>query len=126
MKIILLGIAWLFALTGICQNMPIRLPAIISDHAVLKQSSDAKLWGWGPSTKTVAIVGSWAPGDTVKTRVGDNCTWQTTLKTPKAGGPYSVKFIVDTSTTVVSDILIGEVWLCSGQSNMAVPYTTEI
>ncbi len=95
-----------------------RLPAIISNHAVLQQSSDVKLWGWAQSESTVKIVCSWNPTDTVKAEPQKDWTWETFVKTPKAGGPYSITFICSTQKVVVEDVLIGEVWLCSGQSNM--------
>ncbi|MBO9620390.1 MAG: sialate O-acetylesterase [Niabella sp.] len=108
------------------QDMPVRLPSIISDHAVLQQSTNARLWGWGPSTRTIAIVGSWAPNDTVRASVTDECTWEASIKTPTAGGPYTIQFINSSSIVTIKDILIGEVWLCSGQSNMAMPCNAEI
>jgi sialate O-acetylesterase len=96
----------------------LRLPAIISNHAVLQQQSDVSLWGWGPSTWPVKISCSWNPADTVFTTPGKDCAWDAVVKTPKAGGPYTITFISGKQKKVVSDILIGEVWLCSGQSNM--------
>lgn len=95
-----------------------RLPAIISNHAVLQQSANVKLWGWAQSGSTVKIICSWNPSDTVKTEPQKDWTWQTYVKTPKAGGPYTITFISDAQKVVIDDILIGEVWLCSGQSNM--------
>jgi len=95
-----------------------RLPAIISNHAVLQQAADVKLWGWAQSGNTVKISCSWNPTDTVKVEPGKDWTWDATVKTPKAGGPYTITFISGTQKIVVNDILIGEVWLCSGQSNM--------
>lgn len=95
-----------------------RLPAIISDHAVFQQSADVKLWGWAQSGSTVKISCSWAPNDTLKAAPGKDWKWEATVKTPKAGGPYTITFISSTQTVVIEDILIGEVWLCSGQSNM--------
>jgi sialate O-acetylesterase len=95
-----------------------RLPAIISNHAVFQQSADIKLWGWGQSGSTVKIICSWNPMDTVKTEPCKNWKWETMVRTPKAGGPYTITFISSTQKVVISDILIGEVWLCSGQSNM--------
>ncbi|MEQ7802364.1 sialate O-acetylesterase [Pedobacter sp. ASV1-7] len=103
------------------QDMAIKLPSIISDHAVFQQSEDVKLWGWGPSTRKIAIVGSWAPTDTIKTLVKDDCTWSTSIRTPRAGGPYTIKFINGVDVVTINDIMIGAIWLCSGQSNMALP-----
>lgn len=108
------------SLTLSAQFMPIILPSIISDHAVMQQSSEVKLWGWGPSKLDVCIVASWATTDTVKAFVANDCTWQTTIKTPKAGGPYSIQFSYLQTKVTITDIMIGEAWLCSGQSNMAL------
>ncbi|CAL1519041.1 sialate O-acetylesterase [Chitinophaga sp. MM2321] len=120
MKKIIVVILLAFSTTLYAQDMPVKLPSIISDHAVLQQSGDVKLWGWGPATRKIAVVGSWAPQDTVRTLVTDECTWETSIRTPKAGGPYTIQFINDTSIVTIHDILIGEVWLCGGQSNMAL------
>lgn len=102
------------------QNMSIRLPSIISDHAVLQQSSEVSVWGWGPATLYVDVVCSWSPNDTIKVLVKNDCTWETKLKTPKPGEGYNLQFSVGKDKIVVSDISIGEVWLSAGQSNMAM------
>ncbi|MBN8850329.1 MAG: sialate O-acetylesterase [Sphingobacteriales bacterium 50-39] len=96
----------------------LRLPAILGDHAVLQQSSDVKLWGWCPSVWTVKIVCSWAQSDTVVTTPGKNNAWTAVVRTPVKGGPYTIRVIGDKETKEIRDILVGEVWLCSGQSNM--------
>ena len=101
----------------------LRLPAIISNHAVLQQASDVKLWGWGPSTYPVKISCGWNPADTIFANPGKDCAWSTSVKTPKAGGPYSITFISGNQKVVIDDILIGEVWLCSGQSNMEYSFS---
>ena len=102
-----------------------RLPAIISNHAVMQQASDVKLWGWGQSGSTVKIICEWNPKDTVKAEPGKDWRWESTIKTPKAGGPYSITFICDSQKKIIEDILIGEVWLCSGQSNMEMDFNSQ-
>ena len=102
-----------------------RLPSIISNHAVFQQSTDVKLWGWAQSGSTVKISCSWNPTDTVKAEPRKDWTWETTVKTPKAGGPYSITFISSTQKVTINDIMIGEVWLCSGQSNMEYAFNWE-
>jgi sialate O-acetylesterase len=99
------------------------LPAIISNHAVLQQSSDVQLWGWAPSTSPVKISCSWNPTDTVSVTPAKDWTWITSVRTPKAGGPYTITFCSDKQKIIINDILIGEVWLCSGQSNMEYNFT---
>ena len=102
------------------QSEEFRLPSVISDHAVLQQSASVKLWGWCPGTWTVKIVGSWNPSDTVFATPGRDSEWDAIVKTPKAGGPYSIKFFGFQNKQVreINDIMTGEVWVCSGQSNM--------
>jgi sialate O-acetylesterase len=96
----------------------LRLPAILSNHAVMQASSDVKLWGWATCTIPVKIVCNWNPSDTIAVMPKKDCSWETTVKTPKAGGPYSITFSSAKEQTTISDLLMGEVWLCSGQSNM--------
>jgi len=101
----------------------LRLPSIISNHAVLQQSTEVKLWGWAQTTSPVKISCSWNPADTIYVTSGKDWCWTTTVKTPKAGGPYAITFMNAGQKIVISDILIGEVWLCSGQSNMEFNFT---
>ena len=67
----------------------------------------------------VAATGSW-DGSTVRTRCGADGKWMLKLKTPDAGGPYTVT-VSDGETVTLENVLIGEVWICSGQSNMEMP-----
>lgn len=115
----------LFASFNVSAQWAFRLPAIISNHAVFQQSADVKLWGWAQSGSTVKIIGSWNNADTVKAEPRKDWTWETTIKTPKAGGPYTITFISSSQKVVIEDILIGEVWLCSGQSNMEYAFNWE-
>jgi sialate O-acetylesterase len=94
----------------------IRLPAVIGSNMVLQQQTKVALWGWGDPFEKVLISNTW--GSTVDTAI---CTaegkWKKMIKTPAAGGPYSIRF-KGNNTIVIENVLIGEVWLCSGQSNM--------
>ena len=94
----------------------VRLPAVISDNMVLQQHAMTKLWGWCDPTEIIYITASWNNNtDSVKgTRDGN---WQLSLPTPAAGGPYTIE-IKAGNTIVLKNVLIGEVWICSGQSNM--------
>lgn len=92
------------------------MPAIFADHMVLQQQSDAPIWGWAGPGSEVIIAPSW-PGDEVKVKVSNMGFWKSSIKTPTAGGPYTIK-ITGTGELTLSDVMIGEVWICSGQSNM--------
>ncbi|MDA3881894.1 MAG: sialate O-acetylesterase [Bacteroidales bacterium] len=94
----------------------ISLPSVFSNHMVLQRNSEITVWGWGKPYEKISIIPSW---DTVVvyTETNNQANWSATLKTPDAGGPYTITFH-GFNTVVLEDVLIGEVWLCSGQSNM--------
>ena len=99
----------------------ISLPALFSDHIVLQQQDSGPVWGWGEAGSTVRIVGSWASQDTVVTRVADDGHWKAKIKTTRYGGPYTLRFFqrgYENEGITLEDVMLGEVWLCSGQSNM--------
>jgi sialate O-acetylesterase len=84
---------------------------------VLQRQSEVPIWGCGIPTRMIQVVGSWAPTDTVATVVESTGRWKLSLKTGKAGGPYTLTVICEKSICL-QNVLLGEVWLCSGQSNM--------
>lgn len=95
----------------------ISLPSIFTDHMVLQQKSEVAVWGWGTASATLKIVGSWAPEDTATVIVKSDGSWKTSLNTTTAGGPYTISIWGD-GKKELKDVMLGEVWLCSGQSNM--------
>lgn len=100
----------------------IELPDIVGDNMVVQQNSDARLWGWATPGSTITVGGSWAPGKTVSARTADNGRWDVALTTPGASfTPYTIKIEGDGSNIDVKNVLVGEVWFCSGQSNMEMP-----
>lgn len=94
----------------------VSLPAIFGDHMVLQQNSEVKLWGWGKPLEKIIVTTSWTT-DTLKTTVDNQANWSVLLNTPKAGGPFEIR-VKGYNTLSLSDVMIGEVWLLSGQSNM--------
>jgi len=100
----------------------VRLPSIISDGMVLQQNADVKLWGWADPGEKVTVVPSWN-SDSVSVVAGINGKWTVRIKTPCAtANPQNIVFVSDRSDRlVVNDVLVGEVWHCAGQSNMAFP-----
>lgn len=97
----------------------VELPSIFGDGMVIQQQADVPIWGWGLPLQTVKIVASWSPNDTVVVKVSGEGIWKTKLRTTHAGGPYTLKvFVSDTDKKEFTNVMLGEVWLCSGQSNM--------
>ena len=98
----------------------LRLPSVIGDHMVLQQKSSVSIWGWAQSGSKVSVKASWL-SKSVDSKADGKGKWELRLPTPIAGGPYEIKIKSDT-VIVLRDILIGEVWVCSGQSNMAMTF----
>ncbi len=98
----------------------VKLPAVVSDNMMLQQQSEVKLWGTAAPKAEVRVTPSWS-GTTSTCKADKNGNWQLTVSTPEAGYTmYEITFD-DGEPVVVKDILIGEVWLASGQSNMEMP-----
>jgi sialate O-acetylesterase len=96
----------------------IVLPSFINSGMVLQQKAEVNLWGKSTG-KSVTIITSWNR-KTYIAKPGSDGSWKIKVTTPLAGGPYEITFN-DGSITRLTDILIGEVWLASGQSNMEMP-----
>ncbi len=97
----------------------IKLPAILADGMVLQQQTDIKLWGDASANTNVTVIPSWN-NQTYQCKSDNQGKWIISIPTPSAGGPYEIT-ISDGKKTVLNNILIGEVWFCSGQSNMEMP-----
>ncbi len=103
--------------------MAVELPEITSDNAVLQQKSDVKLWGWSKPGRTVTVTPSWSEGKSyiAKADKKTGC-WEVNVATPGASfTPQSVSFDDGDKPARIDNVLIGEVWFCSGQSNMEMP-----
>ncbi|HSN07386.1 MAG TPA: sialate O-acetylesterase [Hanamia sp.] len=97
-------------------NAYLRLPDIFSDNMVLQQQTTIHFYGWSAPNQKISVITSWN-GDTLKTSTLSDAVWTIDLKTPKAGGPYTITVTGD-STVTIQNVLIGDNWICTGQSNM--------
>jgi sialate O-acetylesterase len=110
----------LFVLFSAAAKANVRLPAVIGNNMVLQRKSTIKLWGWADPNEKVVITASW--NNRVDSTKGDaSAKWQLAMETPAAGGPYTIT-IKGYNTIVLENVLVGEVWVCSGQSNMEMNY----
>ena len=99
----------------------VRLPAIIGSNMVLQQNAEASLWGWAEAGATVTVRPSWTKHK-FTAKADAQGRWSTKVPTTGAGGPYTLTFSDGSKQkTVLENILMGEVWVCSGQSNMEMP-----
>lgn len=106
-------------LCGAFTQAKVQLPAFFSDGMVMQQQATANLWGTATPRKTVTLTTGW-DGKTYRATADTQGKWNMSVTTPSAGGPYSLTFS-DGELTVLNNILIGELWICSGQSNMEMP-----
>lgn len=97
----------------------VKMPRIFGDNMVLQQQTACNLWGTADADKTVKVRTSW-DGKTYKTVADHQGKWQLQVQTPAAGGPYDIT-LSDGQTLTLHNVLVGEVWICAGQSNMEMP-----
>lgn len=106
-------------LFSISAEAKVKLPAVLADNMVLQQQTDVKLWGQAQPKATLIVKTSWN-NKTYKATADNQGKWELSVATPPAGGPYEITFN-DGEPLTLRNILIGEVWFCSGQSNMEMP-----
>lgn len=102
----------------------IRLPSVISSNMVLQQQSQATFWGWADPSEKIFISASWKSSVDSLSTPSDG-RWKIKISTPAAGGPYTIT-LKGHNTIVLENVMIGEVWVCSGQSNMEMSNTKQI
>lgn len=97
----------------------VKLPYFFSDNMVLQQQSEPAIWGWAKAGSSVSIYTSWNRKK-YAVKADEKGNFKTKITTPVAGGPYEIT-VSDDAVLTIKNVLIGEVWLCSGQSNMEMP-----
>ncbi len=110
----LLGMALLLAMGSQLVMAKVRLPKLVSDKMVLQRDTDLKIWGWADAGEKVTVR---LQGNYYETEADKNGNWEVTLPPQQAGGPY----LLEVNEIVIRDVLVGDVWLCSGQSNQETP-----
>jgi sialate O-acetylesterase len=104
------------ALIGITASAKVKLPAFFADNMVLQQKTEVNLWGWAEPDTRVSIATSWDK-KCHNVMANKDGNFSLKVKTPEAGGPYFIGF-KDKDYVQISNVMIGEVWICAGQSNM--------
>lgn len=93
----------------------VRLARLFSDHVVLQRQKPIPVWGWAKPREAVKAT---LAGQTQQAKADGSGKWMVTFTALEAGGPHTLSVTAKSGDAQVSDILVGEVWLCSGQSNM--------
>ncbi|MDR2651875.1 MAG: beta galactosidase jelly roll domain-containing protein [Prevotellaceae bacterium] len=101
-------------LLGLSLQATVRLPKLISDGMVLQRDTKLKIWGWADSNESVHLTFN---KKSYNTTANNNGYWEISIPAQKAGGPYSMQI----NDITLNNIYVGDVWVCSGQSNMETP-----
>jgi sialate O-acetylesterase len=97
----------------------ITLPALFSDNMILQQKSSVPVWGWAKKAEMIEVTTSWN-GKAYNAVADKDGSWRVMVATPQYGGPYTIT-VSGKNEIVLKNVMIGEVWLCAGQSNMEMP-----
>lgn len=111
--LVLVAFFVLFARAG---HADVRLPAVFSDHMVLQRDASVSVWGWADPDESIRVS---IADQSVNAQANGDGRWQVELAAMEAGGPFAL-VVKGNNEVAIEDVLIGEVWLCSGQSNMAM------
>ena len=114
LKIIIITVLCLQATDLISQ---VRLPRLISDGVVLQRGTEVKIWGWAATNETIELI---FKNKKYQTQADEKGNWVILLPSQDAGGPYEMAFNASNNITI-QNVLFGDVWVCSGQSNMELP-----
>ncbi len=95
----------------------IRLPSIIGDNMVLQQNSQAPLWGWSNPNQDITVNCGWN-AQNINCKADNAGRWRVNVSTPGYSGPHTITISTNDDSVSVVNVMVGEVWLCSGQSNM--------
>ena len=109
-------LSWLLFLFPALLSADVRLPALIGDHMLIQQRKPVHLWGWAEAGEAVSAT---IAGKSGSTTTGADGRWSLYLEPLEAGGPHKLE-IRGANRSTIDDVLVGEVWVGSGQSNMVM------
>ena len=121
-RLVLSLIGFLLLFTGSLVHAEVTLPRVIGSNMVLQRDMEAPIWGWASAGEEITITLSAEaagvePISTTTVVADADGNWQTKLPAMAAGGPYTLR-VKGSNTLELTNVLFGEVWVCSGQSNM--------
>lgn len=119
-RLTLLLFVYFLLFTSVLVYSDVTLPNVIGNNMVLQRDTEVPIWGWGSPDEEITLTLNSEDGNpihTLTTVVGIDGNWQIKIPSMEAGGPYTLE-VVGNNTLKLGNILFGEVWVCSGQSNM--------
>jgi sialate O-acetylesterase len=119
-KLVIVFISLIFISNSTSIFAKIKLPSLIASNMVLQRNTSIKIWGWAKSGEKISIKTSWITNE-IKLTTPENGKWEVLLKTTLSKDVQTIQFNSLESNIKLENILFGEVWVCSGQSNMRMP-----
>jgi sialate O-acetylesterase len=116
---LIIGLTLIFSSSTSLFSQQLKPGSLFQEHMVLQRDKPIKVWGEAAPQTTIVVT---LNNHSVSTKANDAGAWNTTLPKQKAGGPYVFKIQSPTQSLQFNDVMIGEVWICSGQSNMFMGY----
>jgi sialate O-acetylesterase len=110
----------IFLFSAIYLNAKIKVASVLGDNMVLQRNTEVKLWGTAEPNQKLTIITGWNKAK-ISTVASESGQWLVKAKTTDAGGPFIISIVSGKEKIQLQNILLGEVWLCSGQSNMEMP-----
>ena len=117
MKTLKVGFAAVVLVLAVQARADVKLPEVLSDHVVLQRGVPIHLWGWADPGEAVTVTLENDKASATADKIG---VWSVKLPVRPAGGPYTIT-VAGKNTITLSDVLVGDVWVASGQSNMEIP-----
>jgi sialate O-acetylesterase len=109
-----IAISCIMVFFSLVSSAQVKLPRLVRDSMILQRDANVNIWGWASANEKITVKFN---GKNYKTKTGNDGKWSVLLPPTKAGGPYTME-IAGSNKISLKDILIGDVWICSGQSNM--------
>lgn len=119
-KLVIVFVSIIFLSNNALVFAKIKLPGIIASKMVLQRNTSVKIWGWATPGEKIIIKTSWI-SETLKITTPENGRWDIAIKTTLSKEPQTIQLKSNESNINLDNILFGEVWICSGQSNMRMP-----
>ena len=119
-KLVIVFISLIFISNNDSVFAKIKLPGIIDSNMVLQRNTSVKIWGWANSGEKISVNTSWLANE-IKITTPINGRWEVILMTTLSKDLQTIKLTSLESNIKLENVLFGEVWVCSGQSNMRMP-----